>query len=201
MYNNVEAPADLEQQAVQVRLRTQTITDRRRQLRIYQTMRYRRALRSDLQAGSRPYRLAIFYAPDIFKGTPAFSAPTEFLQGRFPLTRIVSRSIPIADTVIGYWYWITMTLSGIAHRCGSQRGRQSRPSRTRQWRRRGWKCRISSVSAAETITPTMSSSTVSSSSEVLLRATAAQPLKAKLRTASVRLTLFLPQPEQVRPAC
>src|SRR6266851_1354322 len=119
MYNNVEAPADLEQQAVQVRLRTPTITDRRRQLRIYQTMRYRRALRSDLQAGSRPYRLAIFYAPDIFKGTPAFSAPTgrlfevnrprvqscrstlSFCKGRFPLTRIVSRSIPIADTVIG----------------------------------------------------------------------------------------------------
>src|SRR4030081_567943 len=38
MYNNVEAPADLEQQAVQVRLRTPTITDRRRQLRIYQTL-------------------------------------------------------------------------------------------------------------------------------------------------------------------
>ena len=105
-----------------------------------------------------------------------------FCKGRFPLTRIVSRSIPIADTVIGYWYWIRMTLSGIAHRCGSQRGRQSRPSRTRQWRRRGWKCRISIVSAAETITPAMSSSTVSSPSEVLLRATAAQPLKAKPRT-------------------
>jgi enamine deaminase RidA (YjgF/YER057c/UK114 family) len=107
MYDKVEAPAELVKQAVQVRLRTPTITDRRRQLRIYQTMRSRRPLRSDLQAGSRPYRLAIFYTLDIFKGTPAFSAPTGNLRSELAASSILSehfeflqRSVPAyADRV------------------------------------------------------------------------------------------------------